>query len=401
MDAGTADSAVAGVKPPASLAGPGVLALLLFGAAAVHTGGTPLPIAAQIRTVDLSESPVATVVPAEYEGGFFARIGDVVVNDLGIWVADPGHKHVLWFDATGRLLVEFGREGSGPGEFLTPSILMVDSLLTIDDPRQGRQVRFRLDGSHEETTRVRHFADPNGGETPLWGAVSLRGGFIVGMIPATFVVSYSRDVVNDFRNAVVLLDPGSQSVDTLFSYHWGTAAWKTEAVASARGTPFGAAGAWALLGDTAVVFADGVAGTLKIVSPEAGSVRTDTFDLGFAGRPVTDRDLADLEATIRGDRDLPRRMEIDAPGHWSVATSLIPDGDQVFWLRQAVESENAEWIVVNLATQEKRRVILPERFQLTAVHGGLLYGVARDELDVPSVGALVNPVRVDLNPEPE
>ena len=266
------------MRPPASLAGPGVLALLLFGAAAVHTGGTPLPIAAQIRTVDLSESPVATVVPAEYEGGFFARIGDVVVNDLGIWVVDPGHKHVLWFDATGRLLVEFGREGSGPGEFLTPSILMVDSLLTIDDPRQGRQV-----------------------------------------------VSYSRDVVNDFRNTVVLLDPGSQSVDTLFSYHWGTAAWKTEAVASARGTPFGAAGAWALLGDTAVAMADGTAGTLTIVTTEAGSIRTNTFDLGFAGRPVTDRDLADLEATIRGDRELPRKMEIDAPSQWSVATSLIPE----------------------------------------------------------------------------
>ena len=147
------------------------------------------------------------------------------------------------------------------------------------------------------------------------------------------------------------------------SYHWGTAAWKTEAVASARGTPFGAAGAWALLGDTAVVFADGVAGTLKIVSPEAGSVRTDTFDLGFAGRPVTDRDLADLEATIRGDRDL---------------------GSSSTWPhRRNGESSS------------------PSDSKLTAVHGGLLYGVARDELGVPSVGALVNPVRADLNPEPE
>ncbi len=154
-------------------------------------------------------------------------------------------------------MAEFGREGSGPGEFLTPSILAVDSLLTIDDPRQGRQVRFLLDGSHVETTRVRHFSEPNGGEIPLRDAVTLRGGFTVGMIPATFVVSYMRDVVNDFRNTIVLLDPGGQSVDTLFSYHWGTVAWKTETVASGRGTPFGVAGAWAVLGDTAVVLADG------------------------------------------------------------------------------------------------------------------------------------------------
>ncbi len=85
-------------------------------------------------------------------------------------------------------------------------------------------------------------------------------------------------------------------------------------------------------------------------------------------------------------------MELDAPGYWSVATSLIPASDQVFWLRQATTGENAEWVVVNLATQERWRVILPARFLLRAVYGGLLYGVARDELDVPSVGTLVNPV---------
>ena len=98
------------------------------------------------------------MIPPEYDGGFFARIGDILVNDRGIWVSDVGHSHVLWFDESGNLMAEFGREGSGPGEFLTPSILAVDSLLTIDDPRQGRQVRFLLDGSQVETTRVVNLA---------------------------------------------------------------------------------------------------------------------------------------------------------------------------------------------------------------------------------------------------
>ena len=71
---------------------------LLVGAAAVHVGGAPASLAAQIQTVDLSESPVETVIPSEYDGGFFASIGDIVVNELGIWVVDPGHKHVVWFN---------------------------------------------------------------------------------------------------------------------------------------------------------------------------------------------------------------------------------------------------------------------------------------------------------------
>ena len=72
----------------------------------------------------------------------------------------------------------------------------------------------------------------------------------------------------------------------------------------------------------------------------------------------------------------------------------------MFWLRQGVEGEEEQWVVVNLAVQRKWRVILPERFLLKAVHGGFLYGVARDELDVPSVGRLVNPVEAEPVREP-
>ena len=361
------------------------------------------PAWAQMDTLDLSRDPIATVIPAEYDGGFFARIGDVVVNDLGVWVSDPGHNHVLRFDAVGRLLTGFGREGNGPGEFLSPGIASIDSILTVGDFRQGRYVRFSLDGSHLETVRAQHFADPGGGEKPLVDAVPLKGGFTVGMIPANYRVSFSQDVVYDLREHVVLVSPGGESADTLLSFHWGLAGWTTEVMGSVESTRFGAAGAWGVLGDTAVVLADGVAGTLTIVSPEAGSVPGETVDLGLAGRAVTERDLADVEEDIREGttRDLPREIDIDPPEYWSVATRLIPAGDHVFWLRQGVDDERGHWVVVDIATMRKRLVILPERFRLTAIHGGLLYGVARDELDVPSVGAMVNPIGANRPPEPE
>ena len=374
---------------------------LLLGVVALPLSGTQRPVVAQMDTLDLSGDPVATVVPAEYDGGFFARIGDIVVNDLGVWVGDTGNNEVLWFDTGGNLLSRYGREGSGPGEWLSPGIVSIDSILTVGDARQGRYVRYRLDGRHLETVRARHFADPGGGELPLTGAVPLAGGFTVGMIPARYRVSFSRDVVYDLRHHVILLAPAGESVDTLLSFHWGAAGWKTDVVGSVASTHFGAAGSWNVLGDTAVVLADGVSGELTIVSPTAASVRADTIDLGFAGRTVTQRDLGDLEEDIREgrSRDLPREMEIDAPEYWSVATRLIPAGDHVFWLRQGVDDERGHWVVIDIETMRKRVVILPERFRLRDVSGDLLYGVARDELDVPSVGAMVNPVGVTLVPE--
>ncbi len=382
-----------GVRRLSALSHPTLAVVLL---ASAH------PALAQMDTLDLSRDPIATVIPAEYDGGYFARIGDIVVNDLGIWVSDPGHNHVLRFDAAGRLLTEFGREGNGPGEFLSPGIASIDSILTVGDFRQGRYVRFSLDGSHLETVRAQHFPHPDGGETPLVDAVPLKGGSTVGMIPATYRVSFSRDVVNDLRHHVVLVSPGGESADTLLSFHWGLAGWTTEVMGSVESTRFGAAGAWGVLGDTAVVLADGVAGTLTIVSPEAGSVRDETVDLVMAGRAVTERDLDDVEEDIRESAggDLPREIEIDAPGYWSVATRLVPASDHVFWLRQGVDDDRGHWVVVDIATMRKRVVILPERFRLTSVYGGLLYGVARDELDIPSVGALANPIEVEPVPGP-
>lgn len=49
----------------------------------------PGALAAQFQ-VDLSRAAVETVVEPRFEGGFFHRIGDIVVNEDGIWVLDSG-----------------------------------------------------------------------------------------------------------------------------------------------------------------------------------------------------------------------------------------------------------------------------------------------------------------------
>ena len=46
-------------------------------------GLAPVQLNAQIQTLDLSHASVETVIPAEFDGGYFARIGRMVVNDRG------------------------------------------------------------------------------------------------------------------------------------------------------------------------------------------------------------------------------------------------------------------------------------------------------------------------------
>ena len=87
---------------------------------ALVIGLAPMQLVAQMDTLDLSGQVPETVIPAEFDGGFFARIGQIVVDDKGIWVIDRGHTTVFRFGPEGDLMTEYGREGSGPGEFMLP-----------------------------------------------------------------------------------------------------------------------------------------------------------------------------------------------------------------------------------------------------------------------------------------
>ena len=396
-----------------SLAGVRRLAALSHATLAVLLLASPHPASAQMDTLDLSRDPIATVIPAEYDGGFFARIGRLVVEDRGLWVIDSGQKKVLWFDPDGQLRVEYGREGEGPGEFLLPSSLRVDSMLTVIDPRQSRVVRFRLDGAHIETIAQPRFTSPDGMTVPLGDLSPLAGGYSVGGSAGYYTFSFSVEDKGDPFQHVVLFHERTAELDTLASYRISGGRWDArDHLGGNVATPFGVSGAWTVLGDSIVLLADGIEGTLTRVSIEGQSVDFDTVDLGIRARPVSRRDLGDLEASLRESRsDLPRRIELDVPAGWSVATALVAGSNGEFWLRQAVEGGRNEWVVVPLSDPpadisgaqdplELSRVILPERFRLVAVHGGLLYGVVRDELDVPSVGALANPIEAEPVPEP-
>ncbi|MDE0075861.1 MAG: 6-bladed beta-propeller [Gammaproteobacteria bacterium] len=350
---------------------------------------------AQLPVVDLSDRPVETLIPPEFEGGFFNRIGAMVIRDDGLWVLDAGQRRVFRFDTEGRLVVAFGRQGNGPGELLWPSAMRVDSVVTIPDMRQVRVSLFTLDGEHLETRRV------SGPVVPSGGLAVLRNGVTVYAAAASYTMS-SSGVGGDPYVHVTVGFAGSSRSDTIASLHASSVMWQAAGTMSLFRTGFGAAGAWTTMGDSAIVVADGITGTISVFTvPDPPEMEADTPQLsvdsvamGIAGRPVTGADRERVEADFRRDNPSVRgRVTFEGwPSHWSVATSLLVSDDGKVWAQGAVHGdERQHWTEVDLQGPLRRQVILPERFSLRAIAGGKLHGVARDELDVQRVAILARP----------
>ena len=362
---------------------------------AIVIGLAPIALAAQqMDTVDLSREVPETVIPPEFAGGFFARIGGVVVDERGIWVVDRGHTTVLRFDHDGVLRTAYGREGSGPGEFLLPSVPRVDSIVTVTDVRLGRIVRFTLEGEHIETTRQERRPVTSGGmEVPLGDVLPLSDGYLISSTAGWY--SFGGSAPSDPYSHVLLFHPDGSRVDTLASYHIDSGRWDAPGRLGGNfETGLGMSGSWAVMGDSLAVLADGIAGTLTRIRIRDGVPVADTIDMGMRARPVSDRDMANFETRLREDKpDLPRRIEFEMAEGWSIATGILPGENGEFWLRQAVRGEQQEWVVVKPGSTRKWRVVLSGRFRLRAIHDGHLYGVALDELDVASVVRMPDPRR--------
>ncbi|MXY31495.1 MAG: 6-bladed beta-propeller [Gammaproteobacteria bacterium] len=350
---------------------------------------------AQLPVVDLSDRPLETLIPPEFEGGFFNRIGAMVIRDDGLWVLDTGQRRVFRFDTEGRLVVAFGRQGNGPGELLWPSAMRVDSVVTIPDMRQVRVSRFTLDGEHLETRRV------SGPVVPSGGLAVLRNGVTVYATAVRYTMG-SGGPGSDPYGHVTVGFTGSNRSDTIASLHGSSVMWQAAGTMSLFRTDFGAAGAWTTMGDSAIVVADGITGTISVFTvPGSPGMEADTPQLSvdsvamrIEGLPVSNGDRERAEADFRRDNPSVRgRVTFEGwPSHWSVATSLLVSDDGKVWAQRVVDGdERQHWTEVDLQGSLRRHFILPERFSLRAIADGKLYGVARDELDVQRLAILDRP----------
>jgi hypothetical protein len=317
----------------------------------------------------------------------FQDVADIAAAPSGeMYVLDAGDKSVRVFNAAGRLVRRFGREGGGPGEFNLPVSLRVDSLVAVSDLGQQRMSYFTLNGRHVRTVR-----NQVPGGVSLLRVVPLRHGRVVGTTAASMrVTPGGTGHTGSPYSGVVVAGPGS-AVDTLLRPHTGFAIFHPREGQVPFGTfdtHAGQGGAHAVLGDSVLAAADGYTGEVRWYrSDRQGLTLFRTRQLQSRSRAVTPDDVRRMEREMYAQYErLPRGLVVVPPPRISIATQALFAPDGSLWIRNTAGQGHAHvWTVYNTAGEIAMRLSLPAGFDLRHIRGDRLYGVARTENDAQLV----------------
>ncbi|MDZ4259101.1 MAG: hypothetical protein U0974_01475 [Gemmatimonadales bacterium] len=169
--------------------------------------------------VTAAELAVAVQVTGTFSGPEPLQTSWVVVPDGGRMVVAVHRRHLTILDTLGKVTALFGREGQGPGEFLSTPLVgtMADSVWTIDRQLGRVMVIHPDDGGYRSGTLIFGGGKPDNASVQ-WGlgkGMIENGGYLVAAsavhrsglgatVPTTVLARASRP---DSLEAVLLSDP--------------------------------------------------------------------------------------------------------------------------------------------------------------------------------------------------
>ena len=234
MDAGTADSALAGVRGVQRARAAATATLLAATACnaapdithTLHTDSAGIPIATAVTplwapgegwTVDDEPFVEIGTISGAPEYQFANVVAAVRLSNGDIVVADYGASELRRYDAQGVFLWSAGREGEGPGEFESLDFVATmpgDSLVTYDWVLMRIQI-FDPDGRLVRTLRAELPSDvaPPGGSAPD-RAVGVVGGRLIVRF-AEMASGTAMGIVRWVNYRLVALDLGDGSATSL------------------------------------------------------------------------------------------------------------------------------------------------------------------------------------------
>jgi hypothetical protein len=364
------------VAAPVLLAGAAVVPATPSGGLVAQDRSRPAPIEF-IRTIGTElGSP-------ELEFGWITGIAFLPGERLA--VGDVVSTNVRVFTLAGERRATLGRGGGGPGEFVHPGEMVIDTAIHVFDPQQHRVVTFSFDGLHLGTTRLPTVPGHN-----ITRVLRLATGQVIGATTPGFAWGqpiHQTDVV-----VVHLRTDGS--VDTLIRYHQGPTVWYTPGRHAPFGlafSRFGSAGAWAARGSVLAV-ADGYAGVVRYLEGRKDGSLSPAAEVRLEGtsRPVRDGDLPEVEAGLRALHSKAAapplgKIGLEPPPRWSIGQAAFFAGDGTLWVKQEVRADSSErWTLVTPEGAGESWVF-PPGLRVKAVHPPYLAAVRRLESEVQVV----------------
>ena len=314
----------------------------------------------------------------------FGQINTMEVDGAGrLWVLESQAQELRVFDAAGEHVRTIGRQGGGPGEF-AQAVRVEQSPqghMWVMDPQNNRISVFDTAGEYLEAKQA-------------------AGGFI--MIPwpgrfddkGNYYAPVPRPGRERFSIGMVRYDAALSPTDTLDTPTDPVERERFELTNSTGGfiwagvpyqgslmwrlSPWGTI--WAMLTDEYRLFE---------LTPEGDTLRSITR--AFTPLPVTPEDREQARENMKWFTDQGGRIDLSKlPATKPAASSFFFDDERNLWVEKITASgvENASYDVFDSVGRFLGTIDLPIPLSSNPqpiVRDGVLYGVTRDELEVPYV----------------
>ena len=338
----------------------------------------------------------------------FTAISDILVDGPRVYVLETQPAQVLQFDRSGNRIRVFGRRGQGPGEFTRPSELgLAHGELWVCDPLGARLELFSQDGEYLRSVRFQILSDSTGGRI-LPRAILSDGHILAGPAPLSIggVLSGAIDHLTFLQT-----DSVGMSLREIVRLPISASDFFQASVGEG-----GMMGANPLQeGPLVTVFPNG-SGVVAVErwvaeGPDSAAIRISAyasdgsrrFDLELPYRPIQVPDgwmgaflqqqMARSGQAPHEDqqRDLMEAVQsgISERAFFPPVTGVVAGNDGSIWLRRELVSfDSVSWDVLNSGGSWEGSVRVAAGLQIHAVSGNTVWGVIRDELDVPYVVGL-------------
>ena len=323
---------------------------------------------------------------------------DVLLSTVQEMAVDSrGQVYLIDFEDDGIIALNpdlthggtIGRRGEGPGEFMSASgvqALPGDSLMVWDYELQ--RITVFPPGS-DEPAYIRVLGTSEG-SSDTWRLTGL------GSYLARSSTAYQADGSDEGTVRVQVLrhvrEEAGLVVDEVVAEYPANESLvlRREGFVMAGRHPFGRRSFVGILGGERIVHAASDAVAVRVIDLEGQA------EVAFAYETSPIRVTGEeLDEAVEGTgRSLGRVLREGGPYVWPTLTGLVVDDQERIWLGiRKTDRSVLEWAAFAPDGTHLLSVDLPAGFEVHAVRGGRIIGVATDELDVPRVMAYRLPGR--------